>query len=107
GVDVPEVGTQQREPGRDVTAVAVPGQQGGHGEAVAQVVNPGPTCPGRGGDPGRVEYLGEGVRDVVGVQPPAPAVEEERRRRRVRAEQVAAAGVDPQRAKVVECTGTI
>jgi hypothetical protein len=99
---VPQVGAQQREPGRDVTAVAVPGQQGGHGEAVAQVVNPGPTCPGRGGDPGRVEYLRERVRDVVGVQPPAPAVGEERRRRRVRAEQVATAGVDPQRAEGAE-----
>ncbi|MGH3897152.1 MAG: hypothetical protein ACRDTA_02650 [Pseudonocardiaceae bacterium] len=37
--DVPEVGREQREPGRDVAAIAVPVQQGRDRETVALMRN--------------------------------------------------------------------
>ncbi len=42
-VDVAEVGRQRREAGLDVDAVPVPADQGRYGEAVPEVVRPGPA----------------------------------------------------------------
>jgi hypothetical protein len=38
-VGMPEVGRQQRQPGLHVAAVAVPVEQGGHGEAMPLMRN--------------------------------------------------------------------
>jgi len=43
---VAEVGTQQRQPGHDVLAVAIPEQQPGDGESRSQVVEPGTAAVG-------------------------------------------------------------
>jgi hypothetical protein len=96
-VDVSEPGRQHRQPRWNIAAVAVEVGQGGDGEAMPQIVQPGPAPPRRDGDPGQIDQAGEGAREVVDVQAGAAGADEETRRAAVRAPPVTVLPIVPQR----------
>jgi hypothetical protein len=90
-------GGQHRQPGLHVGPLGVPGDQGGDGEAVAQVVEPRSAPTGRGRDPGGLEQAGERGGGVGVVEPGAATGEEEAGSRGARAQLVAAGRVGRER----------
>ena len=89
-------GRQQGQAGLNVAAVVVPVQQGGGRKRVAQVVQARAALPGPDTDPGGLDQAGEGVREVVGVQPGAAGRDEERGRAGGGAQPLAGLGVATQ-----------
>ena len=90
-----EPSRQHRQPGLDITAVAVEVQQCGDGEAVAQIVHSWAASTGRR-DPGIIEEAREGASEVVHVDSGAASADEEAPPIEIGEPQVAAAAVVPQ-----------
>ena len=83
-----EVGGQQRQPGGDVAAVAVPVQQRGDREAVPQIMRPGPAAAGPAGQSGAAGQRAKRLAALI-AQPGARAGHQQRVAGRAREQLVA------------------
>src|SRR5439155_26871238 len=79
GIDVAEVGRQQRQPGFNLDAGGVPVEHAGHGEAVTEVPQARPTPLRAEGKAGAALQADESRLQVAGTKPRAGGRDEQAR----------------------------